>query len=323
MVREELLELNLTAKSRNDVKGVLSDVTSFICIIMSVVWYKVLAPIDFCNKVIQARDATLDVEVSNVSRLLNQISEIRSQWKALWNEAKLVTSNLEIEIKFSRGRSVANWKRSRFHDHTGPVSELTEMTEGDETPEEAHFRQSVFYPIIDSVTSGFTVRFSAAKTICKKFKFLWTYLSMASDDLEEESPRLAEEYSSDITKEIVTEIKQLKEVHEANFGRDQLRPLDLLNSLYQYKLENISPNICVSLRILLTIPAAVASAERSFSKLKLVKNYLRSIMSQDRLVDLARLSIESDIARKINFDNVITRFALKKAKKAPLNVIVK
>ena len=115
----------------------------------------------------------------------------------------------------------------------------------------------------------------------------------------------------------------MKEVHEANFGRDQLRPLDLLSSLYQYKLENLFPNICVNLRILLTIPDTVASAERSFSKLKLVKNYLRSTMSQDRLVDLARLSIESEIARKVNFDNVITRFALKKSRKAPLNAIVK
>ena len=67
---------------------------------------------------------------------------------------------------------------------------------------------------------------------------------MASDDLEEESSHLAEEYSSDFTKEIVTEIKQLKEVHEANFERDQLMPLDLLNSIYQYKLENLFPNIC-------------------------------------------------------------------------------
>jgi hypothetical protein len=46
-------------------------------------------------------------------------------------------------------------------------------------------------------------------------------------------------------------------------------------------------------------------------------------MSQDRLVDLARFSIESEIARQINFDNVITRFALKKARNAPLNAIVK
>jgi hypothetical protein len=146
---------------------------------------------------------------------------------------------------------------------------------------------------------------------------------MASDDLEEESSRLTEEYLSDITKAIVTQIKQLKKVHEANFGRDQLRPLDLLNSLYQYKLENLFPNICVNLRILLTISATVASAARSFSKLKLVKNYLRSTLSQDRLVDLARLIIESEIDRKIYFDNVITRFALKKARKDPLNVIVK
>jgi hypothetical protein len=41
-------------------------------------------------------------------------------------------------------------------------------------------------------------------------------------------------------------------------------------------------------------------------------------MSQDHLVDLARLSIESEIASKINFANVITS-----SKKAPLNAIVK
>ena len=74
---------------------------------------------------------------------------------------------------------------------------------------------------------------------------------------------------------------------------------------------------------MLTIPATVTLVERSFSKRKLVNNYLRSTMSHDRLVDLARLGIESEIARKINVDNVITRFALKRARKGPLNVIAK
>lgn len=55
LVLEDLLELNLTAKTRTEVNGALSYVTSFICVIMFVIWYKV--PIDFCNKVIQARDA--------------------------------------------------------------------------------------------------------------------------------------------------------------------------------------------------------------------------------------------------------------------------
>jgi hypothetical protein len=57
-------------------------------------------------------------------------------------------------------------------------------------------------------------------------------------------------------------------------------------------------------------------------KWNLSDNILKKVettMSQDRLVDLARFSIESDIARKIYFDNVITCFALEKAKKNHLN----
>jgi len=34
---------------------------------------------------------------------------------------------------------------------------------------------------------------------------------------------------------------------------------------------------------MLTIPVSVALAERSFSKLKLIKSYLRSTMSQQKL----------------------------------------
>jgi len=66
----------------------------------------------------------------------------------------------------------------------------------------------------------------------------------------------------------------------------------------------------------LTIPAKVASAERIFSKLKLAKNYLRSAMSQTRLVDLARLNIESSIARQVDFDSGIRSFANKNTRKS-------
>ena len=66
----------------------------------------------------------------------------------------------------------------------------------------------------------------------------------------------------------------------------------------------------------LTEPATVASAERSFSKLKLITNYLKSTMSQDRLNNLARLSIESGIAKQIDFDIVIRSFVNKMARKA-------
>ena len=43
---------------------------------------------------------------------------------------------------------------------------------------------------------------------------------------------------------------------------------------------------------MLTVPVSVASAKRKFSKLKLIKSYLRSTMSQQRLNGLVLLSIE-------------------------------
>ena len=74
-------------------------------------------------------------------------------------------------------------------------------------------------------------------------------------------------------------------------------------------------NLFIALRILLTIPVTVASGERSFSKLKLIKTYLRSTMHQQRLNNLALLSIESPICRDINFETVLKNFAEKKARK--------
>ena len=65
----------------------------------------------------------------------------------------------------------------------------------------------------------------------------------------------------------------------------------------------------------MTLPVTVASAERSFSKLKLIKNHLRSTMGQERLSSLSLLSIESDLARKIDFDDLIECFAARKARK--------
>jgi hypothetical protein len=52
--------------------------------------------------------------------------------------------------------------------------------------------------------------------------------------------------------------------------------------------------ISIAYRILFIVLVTVASAERSFSKLKLLKNYLRSTMSQERLNGLATLCIEKN-----------------------------
>ncbi|KAL4082990.1 hypothetical protein QTP88_028320 [Uroleucon formosanum] len=76
------------------------------------------------------------------------------------------------------------------------------------------------------------------------------------------------------------------------------------------------PNIGIALRILLTIPVTLACAERSFSKLKLIKTYLRNKLSQENLSGLSIISIEKDIAESLDYDYIINQFAAKKSRKA-------
>jgi len=50
------------------------------------------------------------------------------------------------------------------------------------------------------------------------------------------------------------------------------------------------------------------SVKRSFSKLKLIENRLRTSMTQERLVNLAIMSNESNIPREIDFTAIISDY---------------
>ncbi|XP_065660055.1 TNF receptor-associated factor 3-like isoform X2 [Hydra vulgaris] len=53
-----------------------------------------------------------------------------------------------------------------------------------------------------------------------------------------------------------------------------LNAYDFLNYIYKEELQETYPNLVIALRIIITLPVTVASAERSFSKLKLIKTFL-------------------------------------------------
>lgn len=76
------------------------------------------------------------------------------------------------------------------------------------------------------------------------------------------------------------------------------------------------PNLYTLYKIYYTLPVSSATEERSFSRLKLLKTYLRSTMSEESPSDLAILNIESTIEQTINFDQVIATFSkMKKRRK--------
>jgi hypothetical protein len=75
------------------------------------------------------------------------------------------------------------------------------------------------------------------------------------------------------------------------------------------------PNASIAYRILFTVLVTVASVERSFSKLNLLKNYLRSPMTQERLNGLATLCIEKKLLDEIDIKSIIDIFVSKNVRR--------
>ena len=81
--------------------------------------------------------------------------------------------------------------------------------------------------------------------------------------------------------------------------------------LYKFIIDNrvkcSFPNVEIALRMYLIIMVTNCSGERSFSKY--IKNRLRTTMTNERVTHLSLMSIECDILRETDCDDLITDFA--------------
>ena len=109
---------------------------------------------------------------------------------------------------------------------------------------------------------------------------------------------------------LIKELEALK-----TFLQHRIKPYALFEHLIENNRFTTFSNVFIAFRIYLMMPITVASGERSFSKPKIIKAYLRSMVSHERLNSLSMLSIEREIAKAIDFENILNDFANKKARK--------
>ena len=112
-----------------------------------------------------------------------------------------------------------------------------------------------------------------------------------SDDLEREVRSFQIEFLDELSAEDVTSVSSIMEI------------------IYKARVASSFPQLCKLLLLFLTIPVTVVSAERFFSKLKIIKSYLRSSMAQERLDGLTLISIENNEIIQTIKDEVINHFA--------------
>ena len=180
----------------------------------------------------------------------------------------------------------------------------------------------VLSSVFDRLQHEITIRFTRLQDLNMKFGFLLDVENLVKceelDALRQNCQDLGNFYDTDIDgRELYNEIVDCKMLLDTRHDVLPQSPLQLLSFIVTYG-EDVFPNLRISLQILLTIAVSIASCERSFSKLKIILSYLRASMGQDRLSNLALLSIERETLNAINFDNVIDQFASVKARKINL-----
>ncbi len=169
---------------------------------------------------------------------------------------------------------------------------------------------------IDNTTTPLTERDKvpiAGEKLADELKLMWSELHVSNKGINEYRKLV----QINTKKSVVP-----KHDHEGGSSSDEdnededvisvkdnsLSHLSLLNWILLSRYSWRYPNLSMTLRIILTYPLSVASADRSFSKLKLIKNYMRSTMGQDRLNGLALISIEKELAARVQDAAVIEWF---------------
>jgi len=283
---------SLSADAQIQIESFKKYLSTFECVLMSTIWMRVLVLLHQTNLILQARKSTLTIEKINIDKLIEDVKEIKNGWGSVFSESKKIAAANDIVIEFATNRPIK-----------------------DQVSAEVYFHNHVFNKIIDSIIFGLTQRFKAVSSICNLFEVLWNFDEMEEKSLIEAASILQTKYKNQISEEIVDEFKFLKRVYKTNF-KGCTKPCELLKDIIEMGFLNIYPNIAIALRIFLTLPVSVAEAERSFSVLKRIKNYLRSTMLQDRVNGLATLNINCDIARNVDYSELISSFAALKARKA-------
>ncbi|XP_076660746.1 uncharacterized protein LOC143364134 [Halictus rubicundus] len=246
-------------------------------------WDSLLSKINRINLALQDKNFDIARATGMIKGLLSQLTIYRETFFPTILQSSAVTAEeLEVTPDFQDTRKrkkkmVAGEKAKDDSQHISAQTQFkVELTQ-----------------VIDSMITKINTRFVALNEVADDFAFLSGQAILATDvtQLTKMAADLALKYPNDLDPyEFSLEIEsfKLKATTLMNDLKDKsMNHFQVLEKIYELSLENVYPNIITALRIFLCMPVTTATCERSFSKLKLIKSYLRSSLAQEHLANMS------------------------------------
>lgn len=306
-VLSNILLISTKREEKQEASVIKKHMEKFEFVFLLIFQCEILERINLTSKTLQKADTDLENAMIMINSSLTSVRNLRDKFADIKEKASTEARRWSIIPKFEQKR----YKKVRKCFEELSTDERLQNTE-------RLFEVEVFKASIDIITSQLNNRFESMSDINQKFNFLSpkNIAQMANDTLYNSANNLQKSYSHDLSTEFPNQILSLKAVFTEDLIK--LKSIKELGDFLLIKNKRAAaslPDICNAILLFLTLPVTVAMAERSFSKLKLIKNYLRSTMSEERLCDLSLISIEQEHARKLDLDDLINNFAKKNARR--------
>lgn len=236
--------------------------------------------------------AAADVEVARLRRIRGD----DNAFETLWAKVEDSASDLGVqEAQLPRKRR--------------PPHRLDDGSEAHHFTTAKDLYRSRFFQCIDNSSQQICRRFEQASFL--RYLQLERLLLRASsgEEYNEEYQSVCEFFSGDIDpRRLANQLSMMQDV----CNRDGSKVSSIVGALDALgKGRELFSEIITLLQLYYVLPASSATAERSFSSLRRLKNYLRTTMAQRRLNNLMVLHVHKDMSDAVDIMKIAREFVLR------------
>ena len=304
---ERIMDHDKTPHIAMEADSLLKHISKLEFVFLLEMWEDILGTIFVLSNYLQSSAMDIAQAARMIRSTLETVKSCRTDeaFSDKLKTAKKIAEEEDVNTSFETKRVR---RRKRMPGESAPDEPIVDA--------EAKFKACVYCAVFDRLIQEFHERFQDFNVFAEMFSCLLPRNFGDSSSFKQ----LAEHYERDIEPDTAAlEYTQfcslVKSTPEIQAELQEATIQDILLFLKKHRLDTAYPYITVLYRILGTISVSTAGAERSFSKLKLIKSYLRSTMSEERLTGLALISIERQFADSIRINDVISRFSSLKKRK--------
>ncbi|MGI9555911.1 MAG: DUF4371 domain-containing protein [Cyanophyceae cyanobacterium] len=289
-------------------------VSSWKFMVSIAIWFDLLFEINKTSKLLQAKEMSIDAQMAEIQRTTAFVQTYRNDG---FVSAMVTAGEIADEVGLSQEERVFPTVRTRRKKRQFNY----EMEDEIAGSSEDKYRTDFFLQVVDQTLASLHSRFEGMLEVFDTFGFLFSKANIIKLRDEKQltkrcgdfQQKLGDIDSCELERELLRFVARQPDSSE---GDGLESPRRVLDYIYKSRLEEVYPNFAIALRVLLTLPVTVATAERSFSTLKLIKTFNRTTMGDERLSSLCIISVESARARTLDYRTLVDQFAENKCQRS-------